>query len=200
MATTPAPGAASGPAAGTAPNTKPRLSAEDWTIGGLHLLAEEGLAGIKIDALAERLGVTKGSFYWHFKSLPAFLEAMADLYVERQNEQIATFNSVAPADPRERLLAMMTRISNPHTTQLERAIRGWAYVNPKLARHVHRVDHWAHGVVKQCFEELGFNGHDAEMRAKTLYYAGIGRVHTGVLGEPESAQLRIQLLDLLIGG
>ena len=190
---------ASGAGAGGGAGAKARLSAEDWILGGLDLLADEGLAGIKIDILAERLGVTKGSFYWHFKSLPAFLEAMVDLFITHQLDQLASFDASGPTDPRERLSAMMTRISDPHTASLERAIRGWAYGNERLERHVWEVDHWAHGVVKSCFVALGFAGHEAELRAKTLYYAGIGRLHTGVLGEPETAELREQLLELLIG-
>jgi AcrR family transcriptional regulator len=176
---------------------RPRLSADDWVAAGLHLLTEEGVAGIKIDALAERLGVTKGSFYWHFKSLTAFLEVMAERFIARQDAQLASFAATAPADPRERLLAMMNRISDPHTASLERAIRGWAYEHPGLARHVDAVDHWAHAVVVAAFECLGFAGHEAEVRAKTLYYAGVGRLHTGVLGEPEGPEHREQLLDLL---
>ena len=35
---------------------------------GLTLLAEEGLSGIKVDRLCARMGVTKGSFFHHFRS------------------------------------------------------------------------------------------------------------------------------------
>lgn len=178
---------------------KTRLSSDDWLVGGLRLLADEGLAGIKIDTLAERLGVTKGSFYWHFKSLPVFLEAMLDMYIDTQLREIEAFGSTAPADPRRRLMFMMNRISDPAAGNLERAIRGWAYSNPRLHEHVNAIDHRGFEEVRGCFERLGFTGHDAEVRAKTLYYAGIGFVHTGVLGEPESAEHRERLLKLLIG-
>jgi AcrR family transcriptional regulator len=177
---------------------KTRLTADDWLAGGIHLLADEGLAGIKIDALAERLGVTKGSFYWHFKSLPVFLEAMLDLYINRQQQDIEGFDSMAPEEPRARLMYMMNRISDPAMWNLERAIRGWAYVNPRLNEHMRAVDHWAYDEVRACFERLGFKGHDAEVRAKALLYAGIGFVTTGVLGEPESEEHREKLLDLLL--
>ncbi len=177
--------------------TRPRLSADDWIAGGLLLLAEEGLAGIKIDVLAGRLGVTKGSFYWHFESLPAFLEAMVEYYCARRDAEVDAFPTAAPADPSARLMYLMERISDPATWNLERAIRAWAYSNPRLQAHVAALDVWAFGEVRACFDRLGFAGIDAEIRAKTLYYAGIGFVHTGSLGEPERAEHRRGLLALL---
>ena len=54
-----------------------RLGVTDWITAGLELLSREGISGVKIQRLCERLNVTKGSFYWHFTDLDAFLGAMA---------------------------------------------------------------------------------------------------------------------------
>ncbi|MBP8098362.1 MAG: helix-turn-helix transcriptional regulator, partial [Arenimonas sp.] len=54
---------------------KPRLSAEDWARAALDVIAEQGLAAVAVEPLARRLGVTKGSFYWHFPSREALLVA-----------------------------------------------------------------------------------------------------------------------------
>ncbi len=177
--------------------TGSRLSAEDWIAGGLELLAEEGLAGIKIDALARRLGVTKGSFYWHFENLSAFLDAMAERYCARRDAEIETFGDTAPLEPRARLLYFMERLTDPATWNLERAVRAWAYSNPRLQAYVAEQDIWAFGQVRTCFDQLGFTAVEAEIRAKTLYYAGIGFLHTGSLGEPERREHREGLLALL---
>jgi hypothetical protein len=80
---------------------------------------------------------------------------------------------------------------------LERAIRAWAYSNPRLQAHVAALDEWAFGQVRACFKQLGFSGIAADIRSKTLYYAGIGFVHTGSLGPPERAEHRAGLLALL---
>jgi AcrR family transcriptional regulator len=176
-----------------------RLSADDWIAGGLQLLADEGVAGVKIDALAARLGVTKGSFYWHFDSLPAFLKAMTGHYCAARNAEAEALDETAPTDPRERLLDMMQRISDPGTRSLERAIRAWAEAgNPRLAAHVRRTDAWGFKHVVRCFEQLGFAGFDAQVRAKTLYYAGVGFVHTGSVGDRERTEHREALLALLM--
>lgn len=180
-----------------ASSSRTRLSAEDWLVAGLLLLAEEGLTGVKIDVLARRLGVTKGSFYWHFENLPVFLSAMVDLYIAQRDEEAEAFETTAPTDPRDRLMYLMERSSDPATWRLERAIRAWAYSNPRLGAYIARADVWAFEEVLLCFVRLGFDGVDAQVRAKTLYYAGIGFVHTGSLGERERPEHRERLLELL---
>jgi len=52
--------------------TTEKLSPNDWIAAGFHTLANDGPKALQIKILAERLKATKGSFYWHFKDLPAF--------------------------------------------------------------------------------------------------------------------------------
>ena len=59
---------------------KARASRRDWIEAGLWLLAEEGLESVTIDRLCANLGLTKGSFYWHFKGSQEFLQSMADYW------------------------------------------------------------------------------------------------------------------------
>ena len=61
-----------------------RLSYEDWVNGALDLLAREGVTAIRIPRLCQDLGVTKGSFYWHFDDLEQLMAAMADRWGEMQ--------------------------------------------------------------------------------------------------------------------
>jgi AcrR family transcriptional regulator len=176
---------------------RPRLSADDWLAGGLQLLAAEGLAAVKVEPLAARLGVTKGSFYWHFEDLPSFLDAMAERWSTLRDQEVARFPDRAPAAPLDRLRFLMETISDPDTWALERAVRAWAYSNERLHERIAALDDWAYQEVRGCFEQLGFSRTQAEVRAKTLYYAGIGFLHTGSLGEPERPDHRRGLLELL---
>ena len=49
---------------------RPQLGREDWILEALKVLEERGIDGVKVVIIAERMGVTSGSFYWHFKGLP----------------------------------------------------------------------------------------------------------------------------------
>ena len=65
-----------------------RLSADDWALGALDVIAEQGLAAVAVEPLARRLGVTKGSFYWHFPSREALLVAALDLWEAIEQETV----------------------------------------------------------------------------------------------------------------
>ena len=81
---------------------KPRLSAEDWAVAALDVIAGEGLAAVAVEPLARRLGVTKGSFYWHFPSREALLVAALERW--EKTEQETVFGQMeAVSDPRVRL-------------------------------------------------------------------------------------------------
>src|SRR5690606_15051245 len=106
------------------PSTKgatARLGADDSLRAGLDLLAAEGINGIKIQRLCDRLGVTKGSFYWHFQDLDAFLGALAARWSE---EGIGA--TITGSDSAMDLLEAMELFADKRNRDLTRAIRDWA--------------------------------------------------------------------------
>ena len=68
-----------------------RLSAADWEQGALDLIASQGLGAVAVEALARQLGVTKGSFYWHFPTREALLKAAL---LRWENQAEALFDEV----------------------------------------------------------------------------------------------------------
>ena len=78
-----------------------RLSAEDWAQAALDQIAEQGVASVAVEPLARRLGVTKGSFYWHFPSRDALLQAALERWEKVEQEEVfGQMESIA--DPAER--------------------------------------------------------------------------------------------------
>src|SRR3546814_7266182 len=84
------------------PERKGRLSAEDWAQAALDLIAENGVAAVAVEPLARPLGVTKGSFYWHFQSRDALLQAALARWESVEQEAVFGTLETIP-DPRERL-------------------------------------------------------------------------------------------------
>ena len=86
-----------------------KLSPSDWLAAALDMLYEKGIEKVKVEPLAIYLGVTKGSFYWHFKNLDALLTQMIDYWEAQQNEIIDRFGEIggdadgemAEADPQD---------------------------------------------------------------------------------------------------
>ena len=98
-----------------------RLSAEDWAQAALDLIAEQGVAAVAVEPLARRLGVTKGSFYWHFPSRDALLRAALERWEAVEQETV--FGSLeAVSDPRERLRSLFKLVAHevkPHVIYSE---------------------------------------------------------------------------------
>ena len=88
-----------------------RLSAEDWAQAALDQIAEQGVASVAVEPLARRLGVTKGSFYWHFSSRESLLVAALERWEKVEQETV--FGSLEPIpDPRERLRKLFQLVAH----------------------------------------------------------------------------------------
>ena len=103
-----------------------RLSADDWIQAGFAILAEGGPNALRLDRLCERLGVTKGSFYWHFADLPTYRAALIEAWGSLQDQDRQRFEKMPGLEPRERLRIMMQALMGPQQCALERAMRVWA--------------------------------------------------------------------------
>src|SRR5687768_13836872 len=94
-----------------------RLSADDWASAALEVIAEQGLAAVAVEPLARRLGVTKGSFYWHFPSREALLVAALERW--EKTEQETVFGKMeAVSDPRVRLRELFQLVAHEPTTHI----------------------------------------------------------------------------------
>src|SRR3546814_13623456 len=92
------------------PERKGRLSAEDWAQAALDLIAENGVAAVAVEPLARRLGVTKGSFYWHFPSRDALLQAALERWESVAQDAVFGTLETIP-DPREPLRTLVQLVA-----------------------------------------------------------------------------------------
>ena len=124
-----------------APPTAPgrRLSAHDWIDAGFAVLADSGPNGLRVDALCDRLNVTKGSFYWHFTDMPAYRSALVEAWASLHDRSRRPFENMPDVDPRERLTVMMQTLVAPQHWALERAMRLWALIDEDTRASVERA-------------------------------------------------------------
>src|SRR5690606_38078336 len=109
------------------------LSAEDWIRAGLDGLAANGLEGVRIESLAESLGVTKGSFYAHFQSRDDLLTAMANYWGGPEFDALAREIVLHPGSPRERLTHFATVYIREELGPYDSAMRAWALNDERAA-------------------------------------------------------------------
>ena len=155
-------------------NEKEKLTAADWERGALELIAEKGINAVAVESLARRMGITKGSFYWHFPNRQAMIEQSLSRWLEHDERNLQTLMS-AIEDPRERLEAFFRRSTQVHqlTHDVYTALcfaPDHPLVEPVLAAVAERRTTY----LANAFRDLGMPADTAELRARLTYAAYVG--------------------------
>jgi len=149
-----------------------QLSAKDWLDQGLKTLAERGFTALKAEPLAKALGVSRGSFYWHFADIGAFHTAILKHWREVAAERIIA-NLEAASDNRDRL-PLLLRQAFGGKLALENAVRTWATVDPAARSAVQAIDRRRLGYVESMLGASGLSPGVARARAQIFYWAFVG--------------------------
>jgi len=175
-----------------------------WISGAMAMMAGGGINAVKIEPLSRQLGVTKGSFYWHFKNRPALLTTMLEHWEEQQTEaliQIADDPEGSPGDKLRRLYETATGQSaaEREAREVELAIRDWARSDPAALMGVRTVDARRSVYVENFFVALGCAGADARARAGLFYGLLFSEAMLVRDEEPDDRADRVaRSLDLLV--
>ncbi len=151
-----------------------RLTHDDWVTAALGAIAEGGLAAVGVEPLAARLGATKGSFYWHFTSRDALLQAAIERWEkETTTDVIAEITAAqdAPAGQFRRLVARV--IERAEQDPVGPALLASA-THPAVAPALERATAARLGVIATVFGRLGFPAAEARRRALLAYSAYLG--------------------------
>ena len=114
---------------------QPRLNREEWLEKAIEVLSREGSGKLRVQGLSEALGVSKGSFYWHFKDRAEFLRAIVEFWSERYTKKVITAAEASGAEGLEclRMVLGFKMEVFPHE-RIERIIGVKAGVFPCFAR------------------------------------------------------------------
>ena len=149
---------------------EPTLTEADWAEAALQMIAESGLGALTVDALAARLGVTKGSFYWHFKGRTDLLRAALARWEERATtDNMKGLNAIP--DPRTRLELMLDASSQPPRSRSLYAALAEAADDPVVRQSLNRVASSRIHYLETCYRALGEPAPLARSRALLTYAA-----------------------------
>ncbi len=172
----------------------------DWVDAGLGVLALHGANAVKIDALASLLGVTKGSFYWHFADRSALLVAMLERWEAVATDAIMATIDADGGTPAQRLERLIDIGTNHSAAALESGLRAWARTDDEVAQALLRVDARREGYVRDLLSAHGLPDALALTGAHMLYLALIGEYACVAHGAvPTPAVLWRTMLTLLQG-
>ncbi|MBZ0216168.1 MAG: TetR/AcrR family transcriptional regulator [Fimbriimonadaceae bacterium] len=159
----------------------------------MRQLARDGIDKVAIAPLARELGVTKGSFYWHFKDRQDLLDAMLARWQKANTGQFIARVEAQSDDPATRLRAIIHMSLNQIGGKLEPALRDWGRRDEKVWKIIRQVDSQRMDFLYRLFGEICQTPEDAIARS-WLMYSLLSGIHL-VAAEPpgldrEAMQLR----------
>lgn len=149
-----------------------KTSHDEWLSFALKILVKHGPEKLKIGPLCEIKGVTKGSFYHHFKNRAAFIEnLMAHWY---QTMTLAFIEQANTKDSAFERLQKLDRVIAGNNIEAEKHIRAWALKEPVIAPHLAQIDQQRRDYLAACYIELGMDKSQANDVALMAYANFLG--------------------------
>jgi AcrR family transcriptional regulator len=180
----------------TKPSKKP-LDRDAWLKKALDVLFSHGISQIKIEVLARKLKLTKGSFYWHFKNRDDLLRSMVDWW---RNNQLRFITGLEHSvdNPAVMIKAVIDFTQHTDDSSHDIAMREFARFNKYAAAAVVEVDEARTAYLAGLFRAAGFSEPEAALRARALYFYQVGEYTTSMAIDPklrdELAERRFKLL------
>ncbi len=154
---------------------KPQLGREIWIAAARAALIAGGVASVKVEPLASQLGVTTGSFYWHFRNRDELLEAVLDDW--ETTNSAALFKAAAGGGDAMAQLDAIADIwinETQYCPDYDSAVRDWARISAAVEERVRAVDGRRIALLKGVFLKLGLPDREAFVRARITYFHQVG--------------------------
>ncbi len=150
----------------------------DWKRAALQAICSGGIAAVAVEPLARALGVSKGSFYWHFGSRDDLLRFALELWEHEEADTfIASLQSIS--DPRERIRRLIVRVSRGSWNCTLHSALSAAANDPIVQPVLQRVSRKRTDYLADCYRALGFPEDRARLRARLCYTIYVGFMHLG---------------------
>jgi AcrR family transcriptional regulator len=187
----------------TARAARQPLGREDWIAAARAELIAGGLNAVKIERLAGRLRVTRGSFYWHFTS---HADLLRDLLSSWEQTNTNPFEQALVHDgTRHGMKEFLTIINlwleeKDYSPAFDTAVRDWARTSREATAAVRRADERRIEVLHRVFIDMGFLDPDALIRARITYFHQVGYYALEIRENPERRRALVPLYcQVLLG-
>lgn len=167
-----------------------KVTPEDWLNVARDVLVSEGVAEVKVIALGERLGVSRSSFYWYFKSRKHLLEKLLDDWEARNTKSLIAKCKLPTQSISEATCNFFRCFFDPELFDrgLDFAVREWSRRDGAVRQRIDLADKSRLAAVADIFKRHGFSPYDADIRARIIYFMQIG-YHAMEIHEPMPERL-----------
>jgi len=160
---------------GLEPVERNQLKRFDWLLAALELFVAEGIDAVRITRLADELGVTRGSFYWHFSNRDDLVESLVAYWRDKNTSVIVEAVSKATSLSDGIFNFFDTCVDhNQFDPRLDLAIREWARRSEEIREQIDLADETRVKAITEMFSRFAYAMPDAFIRARVIYFAQIG--------------------------
>jgi AcrR family transcriptional regulator len=158
--------------------SRPPTSEEAWLTAAYDALTESGVEAVKIMPLAKNLGVSRTSFYWHFKDREALLEAIIQHWEDKNTGNLVARTQAYADTVFEAIFNLFDCWLDEalFDSRLDLAIRNWARNDADLQIRLDQADARREAAMAQMLQRFGYAPETALVRARTMIYTQIGYI------------------------
>ncbi|CUH47608.1 TetR/AcrR family transcriptional regulator [Ruegeria atlantica] len=180
---------------------KKRFSKQDWLDSALDLLRTGGIEAVRVERIADKLGVAKSGFYYHFRDRADLHKALLDHWVQLDGVPFLEERRFSEATPVEKLAMVADVVDSADLSRYDNAIRQWARQDPKVRRVWRKEMNKRLEHIRGLFRNVGFEGDQLEMRVRTFVaYQVSERELFSELSAKDRSRIRKLRLELLVKG
>jgi AcrR family transcriptional regulator len=147
------------------------LQSSDWIGAAFSRFADEGIESVRVEVLARDLGVSKGSFYWHFRDRGELLDRMLARW---EGEELDWIDAEDNAGPAARWARIVAKAADPERIRSEVALRGWARRDSRVASRVAAIERKKAALIAQVLHDVGFTPSAADTWAEIVLMVCLG--------------------------
>ncbi len=157
-------------------NLIPKVPASSWLAAARGMLIDEGIDAVKVNRLADRLGVSRGGFYHHFADRDELLAGLLRVW---RRDVVFVQDGPAPGDPHAALIRIEAVVehllrADGYDARFDLAVRAWAQADARAARAVRHADATRLAALACILRGLGCADDEAEVRARVFYLHQVG--------------------------
>ena len=164
---------------------KKHLDRNVWLEKAVDVLFSHGIGQVKVEILARELGVTKGSFYWHFKNRDELLHGMVDWWRDKQISFLENLDHRRLDNPTGLIKAVIGFTNHTDDSRHDLAMREFARFDEYAATAVAEIDQRRIDHLSALFRAANFDVAEFSLRARALYFCQVGEYTTSLTIDPE---------------
>ncbi len=155
-----------------------RGSPDVWLDAAYDALLQGGIDSVKVMPLANKLKLSRTSFYWFFKDRKQLLDGLLDRWDVRTTKPlIAATTEYAYSETEAMLNVIFTFLEGQaFDSRMELAIRSWAQQDPSVVTRLQQADTRRIDALREMLEKWGHDPADADVRARTIYLVQVGYI------------------------